>query len=455
LDSITSFSDVSSWLHAHNTLWQYAEFRSLGRFHACIDAADVKLLSMTHDEAPSGLGEFKRLELTSFGRAVGGDVPRWWVFDRELDVRKLQSETTLTFYSAQTLVRSAEKICRELAPTYNHIIRQLGVFLQRHNREIEALLSYADKLSAKHELAPAILFSYAVWGSTRRADRSLAEYPEQTETDRFRHAGELALGIQMRTGPTLRMECLDLLYDAFTAGSDEEPASISATSLLQVVQWRIRESLVTYFTGLRDSFRHIDTLCQEFAQREHIYADDRFVKRLLKKISRHTSAIETDLWDITETLQMWAAPSGQRITSEIQFGESVAAFANKRGGIMIIGVTNDTHAIVGVRDPENRIKQIETVLRKHTDADVDFVRVREVSVDDAGEMKTCVIIVIGQTAVPVGVRQRNNYYSYPLRVGPGFERVSREQIWARKAHMKGTTFSFAAELAAWVSDVAP
>jgi hypothetical protein len=95
------------------------------------------------------------------------------------------------------------------------------------------------------------------------------------------------------------------------------------------------------------------------------------------------------------------------------------------------------------------------VLRKHTDPDVDFVRVRAVSIADAGETKTCVIVVVGQTAVPVGVRQRNNYYSYPLRVGPGLERVSREQIWARKAHMKGTTFSFAAELAVWVSDVAP
>jgi schlafen family protein len=219
-----------------------------------------------------------------------------------------------------------------------------------------------------------------------------------------------------------------------------------------MVQIRIRENIVAYFTKLRDSLRHIDTLCQEFLQREHLYADDRFAKRLLKKISSQKAAIETDLWDIKETLEMWSAPQPRKEAATIEFVEDVAAFANNRGGVLIIGVTNHTHEIVGVDKTENRIKKIEGIIRKYTDAQVvDFVRIRAVPFD--GVARPCIIIVVGKTEMPLGVCQLNGSYSYPLRVGPGKERVAQKQISATKAFMKGTEFKFASELEAWVSDV--
>lgn len=443
---IVSFKDVSPWLDAHRTFWDLDAFNALGRLHACIDAADIALSAEAwHSEATSGLIRFESLEPTSFGREVGGDVPRWWVFAREPNVRDLWNDTKLTFPSSQALVRAAARLLREPTPAYDHIIRQLAEFLRRHASEIEALLGYADCLAAKHELAPAILFSYAVWGSTKRAHRSLEECSEKNR-DRVRLAGELAIGVQSRLAPTLFWEWLDL-------SSSEDCAAVSAARLLNVVRVCIRENVITYFTELRDSLRHIDTLCQEFFQRENIYADDRFVRGLLKKISGQKSAVESDLWDIKKTLEMWSAPQAQREAAAIKLSEDVAAFANNRGGILLIGVTNDTHTIVGVADPENRIKQIERVLRKYTDPQADFVRVRAVSLDDAGVTKTCVVIVVGQTEVPIGVRQRNNNYSYPLRVGPGIERVSRERIAVAKTYIKGTAFAFAAELEAWICDV--
>lgn len=450
MDEITSFDDVRSWLAAHKILWQLDEFRTLGRFHACIDAADVKIESKTwmkEPVEPDGLIDFKRLELTSFGREVGADVPRWWVFAREPNVPEFWNETKLIFPAAQKLVRSAEKLSRKPAPTYDHIIQELGDFLRRHRSEIEAFLTYANYLSTKHELAPAILFSYAVWGSTKRGDRTLDRSNAKGIT-RLRLAGELALGIQHRIGPTLFRVWMDLTDEA--AGEEEYPW-VSASTLFHMVQIRIRENVITYFTELRDSLRHIDTLCQEFLQREHLYADDRFVRRLLKKISCQKSTVETDLWDITETLEMWSAPSDQKKAATIKFAEEVAAFANNRGGVLIIGVTNHTHSIVGVAKPEDRIKNIEAALRKYTDAQVDFVRIRAVPFD--GVARPCIIIVVGKTKTPVGVRQLNNSYSYPLRVGPGIERVSQKQIWATKDFMKGTEFKFASELEAWVSDV--
>jgi Putative DNA-binding domain len=397
LDEITSYDDINSWLAAHKTLWKLDEFRSLSRFHACIDAADVKIESKICTEEPvepDGLSDFVRRELTSFGCEVGADVPRWWVFAREPHVPEFWNETKQLFLVAQKLVRSAERLCRRPAPNYEHIIRELAEFLRRHGSEIESFLTYADHLSAKHKLAPAILFSYAVWGSTKRGDRTLDRCTAKGVT-RLRLAGEMALGIHHRMGPTLFRVWMDLLDDAYEAAGEEGYPLVSASTLLHMVQIGIRENVVAYFTNLRDSLRHIDTLCQEFLQREHLYADDRFARRLLKKISSQKSAVETDLWDIKEALEMWSAPQLRKEAATIEFVEDVAAFANNRGGVLIIGVTNDTHEIVGVDKPENRIKKIEAVIRKYTDAlVVDFVRIRAVFF--AGVTRPCIIIVVGE-----------------------------------------------------------
>jgi hypothetical protein len=455
LEEETSYNDISSWLVAHQTLWKLDEFRSLGRFHACIDTADVKIEKKICTEEPvdpDGLADFVRKELTSFGREVGADVPRWWVFAREPNVPELWNETKRLFPVAQRLVRSSERLCRKPVPNYEHIIQELGDFLRRHGSEIEAFLTYADHLSAKHKLAPAILFSYAVWGSTKRGDRTLDSCTAKGVT-RLRLAGEMALGIHHRMGPTLLGVWGDLLDEAYEAAGKEGYPRVSAPTLLHMVQIHIRENVVAYFTKLRDSLRHIDTLCQEFLQREHLYADDRFARRLLRKISSQRSSVETDLWDIKETLEMWSAPSDHKKAATINFVEDVAAFANNRGGVLIIGVTNNTHEIIGVDKAENRVKKIERVIRDYTDAPpvVDFVRIRAVPFD--GVTMPCIIIVVGKTELPVGVRQLNDTYSYPLRVGPGIERVSQKQIRATKDFMKGTEFKFASELEAWISDV--
>lgn len=446
--------DPRSWLGAHQALWSLEEFLLLGRFHDCIDEADNKVearISMREPADSDGLSGFERVVLTSFGREVGTDVPRWWVFSREPHVPELWDDTRLTFPAAQKLVRSAEKICCKPAVTYEHIIQELVAFLRRHRNEIEAVLAYANNLSKKHELAPAILFSYAVWGSTKRGDRSLENYPTRGE-ERYRLAGELALGIYERFGPTILKAWADLIDEAYEAGSEEYQPVLEST-LLQTVQRRIRENVLTYFTELRDSLRHIDTLCQEFYQRENLFADDRFVRSLLKKISVQKSTVEVDLWDIKESLRMWTGPSSKKEEAIIDFVEGVAAFANNRGGILIIGITNRTREIVGVSEPETRIKGLETALRNFTDSDVNYVRIRALPLCEGGATRTCIIIVVGKADRAIGVRQKNSSYSYPLRIGSGMDRVSREQISAAKAHVKGVEFSFVSELAAWVADV--
>jgi hypothetical protein len=449
LGRITSFEEVSSWLESHQQIWGLDEFQMLGRFHALIDTADQQFWRQVNDEIPGDIGNFKRLELTSFGREVSGDSPRWWVFAGEPDVGGLWSDTKLAFLSAQTLLHDAEKMSLT-ASSYDALLIELTDFLRRHRHELQALASYGERLSAKNELAPAILYSYSVWGSTRRADRSLDEYKGHDHSAKIRLAGELALGLRQRTAPSLFWAYVDLLDQAAEASSDDEYLSVSADDVLRVGAQFVRRELLTYFAELRDSCRHIDSLCQEFVHRETIYADDRFVKQFITKISTQPATVETDLWDIKETLDMWSCPPERKAAATVTFAEDVAAFANSRGGMLLIGIADDTHAIVGVDDAENRIKHMHSVLRARIDCPADFIRVRAVQLPVSSALLSCLIVVVGRTSVPVGVRQVNDSYSYPLRVGPGIGRVSRNEVATTKAHMKGTSFAFAADLATWV-----
>lgn len=353
------------------------------------------------------------------------------------------------FLSAQDLLRHAEKLERAQISSYDELIDALSNFLQAHRHELLALANYAETLFAKNPLAPAILFSYTVWGSTRRSDRSLDAY-EPDDAARINLAGELAVGLRRRSNYTLFWEWLDMASDAAESASEGEDASLSADDLIQVVARKTLRELTTYFAELRDSLRHIDTLCQEFSRREHIYADERFLVALVNKIAAQPAVIETELWDLKEALDVWGCPREMREAAAVKFAEDIAAFANKRGGVLLIGIRDQSHQIIGVDDVENRIKHMEEMIRNRTDCSSDYFRVRAVQVSTPTAPVMCIVVVVGRTTVPVGVRQTNNSYTYPVRVGPGIERVAYKALLPSKDHMKGTTYEFAAELATWV-----
>src|SRR5213075_2439813 len=102
---VNSFEDVRGWLAEHDRISNLTPFKTLGRFHNLIDSADLKFWKSVHEEKPTGIGRAKRLELTAFGREVGGDSPRWWVLSREAAIAELWNDTKLAFLAAQTLLQ--------------------------------------------------------------------------------------------------------------------------------------------------------------------------------------------------------------------------------------------------------------------------------------------------------------------------------------------------------------
>jgi hypothetical protein len=335
-----------------------------------------------------------------------------------------------------------------MSPTdYGAVIDELSSFLDRHISELNRLAKYVQKLASENEFAPAVLFSGAVWGATRRADRSLKYYADETSAAKTVVAAELAAGVRQRGDISLADAWSDLMEEhaGEWEGSD---VAMPLDELLRHAQTLIRERLIGYFIGVRDSIRYLDKLCQRYFSQKSLHSDSRFLRRFIRKVCSIPPPVETELWDAKEVLNVWRMPATEKELGAIQFGEDVAAFANRRGGILIIGVS-DLRCVVGVTDVENRVKHVANIIRTQTDLREDIIRVHALDVDVGNDVLTCLVVVVGRTTTPVGVRQRNGHYSYPRRVGAGVERVSREDLAVEKAAITTPAFAFLGELVRW------
>lgn len=241
---VTSFDDVSDWVMAHERLRMVQGFATLARFHSIIDDADVRFWQLAKRKNPADIGKFKTLELTEFGRQVGGDSPRWWVLTQDPDVTALWNDTKIAYLAAQKLLLQSKRVARRNLNNYTGLVDQLAEFLTHNERELRALESYADALAAKNELAPAILFSYSVWGSTRRADRTLDGQAYDSADARLQVAGELALGLRHRTWPTLYRVWLHAMDDAAESADPEDYLTVPEVELFQRAEYDVKRALV-------------------------------------------------------------------------------------------------------------------------------------------------------------------------------------------------------------------
>jgi hypothetical protein len=138
-------------------------------------------------------------ELTDFGKEVGRDEINWWVFRKETSVDELRARSQRALDAAQALKRGAQALKHSHPQSCAELLEPLRRFAENHMTEIDALHEYVQWLSARDLMAPKILFTYRVWGSTKRADRWIdvdAKTPEEESPDRIRHFTEIVLGLR-------------------------------------------------------------------------------------------------------------------------------------------------------------------------------------------------------------------------------------------------------------------
>jgi len=179
----------------------------------------------------------------------------------------------------------------------------------------------------------------------------------------------------------------------------------------------------------------------KFDEMLEIIYNNGFWENLVKIILDRT---ECKFWDFKQTLEMWEVSKTLKQLKQIEFCEKVAAFANRKGGIILIGVTDKIpRKILGVTNLESKLQSINIILKKLIDYQDEFFTVEEIILKDSNGMKkSCIAIIIAQTKDPVGVKNLNHYYSYPVRLETGFDREDFPKIKKKKKPIDFDNFNF-------------
>jgi hypothetical protein len=419
--------------------------------------------SRVWDELSYGI-KIERREPTDFGREVGRDEIDWWINRKEQDIPELRERSEQAKASAQTL-RTNAILLRGFEPAcYDDLLAKFKGFVESYRPEITVLYEYVVWLDSKSVLAPEILFTYKVWGSTRMADRSIdintaISTPKDEQSSTILRLAEIVLGLSDSSSSAFDRAKMELLGEAyeFGAGDDEgEPPRIPLDRILRRTANRVIEECIIYFSELRDSLRDIVINIGKREDTENIVNSDAFWRSFVSKATIQ-GRIEHELWDFKETLTMWhAANADGRARAKVTTAEDIAAFANADGGCLLIGIRDDK-TIAGIgdteRDGENRVKTLNDVLADLIQYPRQIWKVHQLLANGAdGREKLCLVVIVARACEPVGVKGANGNYTYPVRRGTGISREAPEKLRDARIHDKSDNFDFLERLRQFVRD---
>src|SRR5947209_17745602 len=92
-------------------------------------------------------------------------------FKKERDIGELGAQTQRALESAQLLKQASGELRNQRPEFYHDLLSSLRVFAEYHESEIGSLYEYVRWLETRDIIAPSILFTFRVWGSTRMSDR--------------------------------------------------------------------------------------------------------------------------------------------------------------------------------------------------------------------------------------------------------------------------------------------
>lgn len=442
-----------SWYQEHESLFSDTGLK-LGRTLWYLLYAAQEIDTRSHIISAEDGGR----NLAEFGKEIGKDEIYWWIYKKETRLEELQAKVQKTLLSLQELKESANQLEPSDIRTYSDLVTTLVEFTKAHEKQIEDLYEFTVWMNRRDILSPAILFTYRVWGSTRISDRwvqlqSKTESSEPTEVI-FRLT-EIAYGVFKRytyTRHSVEMDIGSEMYDSDPENyrSQEIPESYVITR----TSYNVLREFSIFFEELRDSLRNIQLDIEKCLAEKNLLKSESFWREFITK-SKDPGRTESTLWDFKESLEMWHAPGTEKSRWQIDFCKLVAGFANSEGGVIIIGITNDTRDIVGVSDLENRMKSTSDVIKRWIDyprKDLIF-HLQPVPFDQAGKVIVCLVVAIAQTSEVVRVKGESDEYYYPDRNQTGISYPQPRELETRKMHLKaGDNFGFIKELNAFIQD---
>jgi hypothetical protein len=408
-------------------------------------------------------GRFSSLDLTDFGQEIGMDEIHWWVFKKEKDVHELREKTEEILNSADLLRKGAVKLKNEHPRSYVDLLTMLKDFAEQHLHEINALKNYVSWLEARDPLAPRILFTYRVWGSTKMSDRQIKTARQESprlEQNLLKISAEIVLGVRMDGSRIYDDTYNEMLYEISDSMDPEQLSYVGRINLpesrvLPRAASAICTECVSYFTEIRESLRNILVDIDKYEQQRDLIYSDSFWREFIPKAAKAKTA-EPQLWDFKQTLTLWHSVKNdeERRKARVTFVEDVASFANTSGGILVVGV-NDKREIVGIGDGkelENRLKIARDALAAHIKYEHEIAAFKQVVIGQQGDQKICLVVVISQVYKPVAVNDGTDRFSYPVRRETGISRVAREDVPVLKLHLKSDNRDFMSALIQFIRD---
>jgi len=395
-------------------------------------------------------GDVDKDKVEDFKAELKGDEIWWWVSKRENDLKIFLEKSKQAKIAAQKLKEVSNPFkdtinwggITELKPAISLIIGKIKKFTEDCKDNIGTLLDYVKWLHERDVLAPSILFTYRVWGSTRLADRARRIIADSIDDDinNVKICSLIALGLVDRFGyvisPALYIP--DHGPQIIDYPEDDKRFVIKANIMV------FRE-LATFFEFIRNSLNNIVLDAEKYQKELLILYDEGFWIKFIKKALQDT---ENKLWDFKQTLDMWMVDKSLKPKKQVVFCERVAAFANAKGGVFIVGITDKIpRKVVGLPDMENKKQLIGKALQKWIKYEDDFWFLKEIKLkNNNGIDCDCLIISIKQTRGVVGVETESGYYSYPRRVETGLERNDKDKIIQKKIGVYIDNFDFLLEL---------
>lgn len=239
---------------------------TLGKIHWNILKADTEFERRSKTETPDDdFKEFRQAEesFTEFGKEAYGHEIHWWVYKQETDFEDLKSRTESTLNSLQKLKEDAVDLDQSFIPAdYNELISRIKTFTDEHETEINNLYEYVIFLRNKDVLAPTILFSFDVWGSTRLSDRTIKITKDDIDEDldRVKLCTDIVLGIRYGCYPTISSVHSDMDYELYSRLDPEEYQkghTVDKRELLIRISRLVLGELEIYFENIRNSLRMI------------------------------------------------------------------------------------------------------------------------------------------------------------------------------------------------------
>jgi hypothetical protein len=397
-------------------------------------------------------------EPTDLGKEVGKDEINWWLTRKETNPEVLRAKTESVLEAVRTLKRAADGLRnRQLPTSYEGLLQILREFSDSHNPEIESLFQYVTWLRSRHELAPTILFTYRVWGTTERGDRWPQIEVETAETIEWtKLLSDIVLGLRncrLFTYDSVHYGMGADIYDSMSPEEqDSKPVEVPYEEAIRRTAWETFRRCATYFTEIRDSLQNILLDIEKLAEQQFLIHSASFWRDFI--VAAITAKkVEPQLWDFKETLTIWHATGDARTKAKVEFAEDVAAFANARGGVILVGIADKTRSVVGLqrgKELENRLQFAASVLKTHLDYDRDLAAFEQVEVPHKDLSRLCLIIVIAQASEVVGVNDGGGHFTYPVRLQTGKHLATRQSI--TKYYIKSDNFDFVKELLLFVRD---